>query len=263
MFETSVVKSQAAVAPRSTGFLAMSLGVHSGVIVAIVALSIAGVEFPSNAPDQFGRLQLVEPVSLPPALGRPDGGAKPAAAVPPKAQAERPVVPTQPVAPSTVPDSITAESSTVSTTTADPIAGGDGTGTQEGPLGQETGSKDGVGAADPSSNIGIGTGPAVPVVEDSTIYRVGADVTAARVLQRVLPVYPRIMIETRMGATVSVKCIVDRHGRVRDVEIVRSSFPPFNDAVIAALHKWTFSPGTLRGTPVDTYFELTARFAVQ
>lgn len=261
MFETSVVKSEAAVAPRRTGLLAMSLALHSGVIVAIVAVSIAAVEFPTDAPAQFARLVLAAPVSLPPALGRPDGGAKAATPAAPKRQAA-PLVPTQPTAPNTVPDTTTPV--TDPGTAAEPaITGdGDGTGTHEGSQGQPDGQKGSIGTVGDPNALAIGDGPATPV-EENTIYRVGADVTSARVLQRVMPVYPPIMVRNKIPATVSVKCIIDRNGRVRDVEIVRSSFPPFNAAVIAALQQWTFTPGTLRGTPVDTYFELTANFGVQ
>jgi hypothetical protein len=34
----------------------------------------------------------------------------------------------------------------------------------------------------------------------------------------------------------------------------------FNQPVIDALRQWTFAPGTLHGSPVDTYFELTITF---
>jgi protein TonB len=89
----------------------------------------------------------------------------------------------------------------------------------------------------------------------------GGEIREAKVLQRVEPVYPRAFLNARLqNVVVTVRCVIDRNGRPRDAEILRSSYPPFNTAVLDALEKWTFTPGTRRGQPVDTWFELTVRF---
>ena len=36
----------------------------------------------------------------------------------------------------------------------------------------------------------------------------------------------------------------DKQGQIRDPEILRSTFPPFNDSVIDALRQWKFAAGT-------------------
>ena len=253
MFETSVVRTQAAASPKRVGLLTMSIALHSAAIVAAVAVSVASTNFPAAAPDQMELLRIAQPVSLPPALGRPDGGGKPASPKP--TVAPKPIAPTQPVAPTTVPDAVpTADSASVATDV--PAAGGDGSGTSSEPLGREDGVPGGVGTGD-----GTGIGTVEPPA--NVIHKVGGGVLPPRVLSRVEPAYPQIMISTRMQAVVMVQFVIDRSGRVSNATIVRSSYPPFNNAVLEAVQKWTFAPGTLNGQPVDTYFDLTVRFQVR
>ena len=108
---------------------------------------------------------------------------------------------------------------------------------------------------------GIGDVPSQP---QPTPLTPGGEVRAARVLTRVQPAYPRSMLPIRYrDVTVSVRAVIDKDGRIRDAQVIQSSWPPFNEAVLTALQQWTFAPGTMRGQPVDTYFELTVKFQVR
>jgi periplasmic protein TonB len=82
------------------------------------------------------------------------------------------------------------------------------------------------------------------------------------VIHRVDPAYPATMIRARMGGWVVLQCIIDKSGHIRDVSVVRSSFGAFEQPAIDAVQKWLFTPGTLRGQPVDVIFELTVKFEV-
>jgi protein TonB len=66
-----------------------------------------------------------------------------------------------------------------------------------------------------------------------------------------------------MSGTVRLHCVIDRNGRPREAEVVSSTFNVFDQPALDALQRWTFAPGTLRGQPVDTYFELTIRFTLR
>ena len=52
MFDTSYIRPRALAAPRRYGLLTASIGLHSGVAIALIAMSIATVEFPDRSPDQ-------------------------------------------------------------------------------------------------------------------------------------------------------------------------------------------------------------------
>ena len=81
------------------------------------------------------------------------------------------------------------------------------------------------------------------------------------VIHRVLPEYPRVAMIARKNGWVIVECIIDRSGHIRDQ--VGSSFAAFEQPALQAVQQWVFSPGTLRGAPVDTIFNLTVTFQLR
>jgi len=109
-----------------------------------------------------------------------------------------------------------------------------------------------------STTTDIGRGPSTA----QGPYTPGGDVTAARVISRVEPRFPQMWSRAVRQAIVVVQCIIGKDGAIHDIQIVRSSFPPLNDAVLVALKQWKFEPGRLHGQAVDTYFELKVTFQV-
>ncbi|HVS30574.1 MAG TPA: TonB family protein [Thermoanaerobaculia bacterium] len=243
MFDTSLVRPRS----RGLGFLPVSLVLHSAVVVAAIAASIATVDFPRTAPDQLDVYTPVVTPAMPPLpLGRP---------APPK-PAQTVAAPVSPPAQVLAPLPETDGAPVSSPAPAVEAAGGTDAGA--GPIGDPDGDPWGIDAGQAPGGTGIGTGtaPAGPLFP-------GGNVTSARVLRRVEPRYPAMMVQARISAVVTVRCVIGRDGRVRDPEIIRSSYPPFNDAVRDAVQKWSFAPGTLNGDPVDTWFELTVSFKVR
>jgi protein TonB len=254
MFETSVIQGQARPAAGRLSLLTISLIAHSAVIIGAVAFSVASVDFPSTAPDEYSQPPMFRPVLVPPPLGVQNGGAvKPpepirAATPPPQPQ------PNQLTAPSTIPETVTVAASTpstgTSTTTGDPNA------TSTEPLGVPWGTKDSLGSLDAPPGIVA----AQPVPEK--IYE-ASEVKAPVALFRPPPAYPQVMLRARMPATVVVRCIIGSNGLVRDPEvIVPSRIDAFNKAVVTAVQQWRFKPGTLNGQPVDSYLNLTVNFSI-
>lgn len=249
MFETSVVREQVQTSGARASLFTISLLAHTAVVVGVIAASIATVDFPAMAPDEYALAPVPFVVSVPPPLGRPDGGAKPAAAPQPKASA--PVLPKGPVAPATIPETIAP----VTANGSDTGAATPGTSTE--PLGVPWGVKDSVGSLDaPPATTTF-------VQPEEKIYEVGGEVITPRIIHRVEPGYPPQMLRTRLRQTVVVRCVIDRNGRVRDAQVVSNSLPPFNHSVLAAVRQWRFTPGSLRGNAVETYLDLTVNFAVE
>ncbi|MDP9190856.1 MAG: energy transducer TonB [Acidobacteriota bacterium] len=252
MFETSVIQS----VPRASGgrlsLLTISIIAHTTVIVGAIVLSVATVDFPASAPDEFAQAPIFLPVIVPPPLGVLNGGAvrQPEPARPPAAPPQP--QPNQITAPSMVPDTVTpvaAPSTGSSTSTGDPSA------TSTLPLGVPWGVKDSVGDLDAPP----GVMPAQPVEEK--IYE-EHEVKAPVALFKPHPPYPQSLIRTRMRATVVVRCVIDKNGHVRDPQvIVPATMSPFNDSVMTTVQRWRFTPGSLRGQAVETYLNLTVNFA--
>ncbi len=253
MFETSVVQARTQAAGGRFSLLTISLFAHSAVIVGAVAFSVATVEFPTTAPDEVSRAPLFAQVQIPPPLGNPNGGAKPQPAQQPQ---QKPAValPTEPVAPSHMPEDIPdVAASSSSTTPGD--ASGPSTGTVPGPVGVPWGVEGSLGELDAPP----ATTTTPPVQE--RIYE-AHEVKAPVLIHRVTPDYPNAFRPSRLKVMVVVRCIIDKNGRVRDAEILKSGPPAFNAAVTAAVHQWRFTPGSLNGVAVDTYLNLTVNFSV-
>jgi TonB family protein len=164
-----------------------------------------------------------------------------------------PPQPNQLTAPPDIPNDIPtveAPSNGNATTTGDPNA------TSTDPIGVPWGVKDSIGDLDAPPAPATNQQP----VEEK-IYEVH-EVKAPVLLHRVAPPYPQKLVSTRMKATVIVRCIIDRNGRVRDPQIVRPSLPPFNAAVIDAVQQWRYTPGSRNGVAVETYLSVNVTFTV-
>ena len=251
MFDTSRVRTRTVDGSKRMGVLTISLAVHSAAVVAVVSATLASVQFPSSAPDQ---LQVFTPV-LAPSVPPPPLGVRAPAPAQKEPAAAAPKVVTAPPVPTVVPDAIPQPEVPVSSGGATQSSA-TGTGTEIGPPGDPTGV---IGGVDVGQGPATGSGaPATDVT-----YRPGGEVIAARVLRRVEPNYPTVMIRAKVPATVTLRCVIDRNGQIRDPEIVKSTHAAFNAAVLDAVRQWKFAPGSMRGQAVDTWFELTVRFDVR
>jgi periplasmic protein TonB len=256
MFETSVASARVASKGRRASLLTASIVAHTAAIFGIVAVSVASVNFPENAPDEYS-IPMFASAQLPPPLGNPNGGGKPAQ--PPAEKPKDPAPqPNQITAPSTVPDEVVpAESQSTSNNTAGESTGSEGDGLVPGPVGVPWG--------DPNSVANdLNLPPAIvdtPPVEDR-IYQTH-EVKAAVIIKRVSPRFPQVMVRTGMSGVVIVRCIIDKNGNVRDPKVIKSAMPPFDEAVIEAVQQWKFTPGSLRGEAVNSYLDLTVNFSTK
>jgi TonB family protein len=253
MFETSVIQGQ----PRATGgrvsLLTISILAHSAVIVGVIVASVATVDFPAFAPDEFGQVPILMPISIPPPLGVQNGGAvRPPEPVKPAAPQPQ-TQPNQITAPNTVPETVTpaaSQSTTANNTTGDPSA------TSTEPLGVPWGTKDSIGELDAPPGV-VTTQPVADKIYEAH------EVKAPVALFKPAPPYPQSLIKTRLRATVVVRCIIDKNGHVRSPQvIVPAGMAPFNDSVVNTVQRWRFTPGALGGQAVETYLNLTVNFAV-
>ena len=251
MFETAVVHAQARRPQQRVGLFTASVALHSAVAIAAIAISIQSISFPTSAPNQ---IEIFTPMVPLPMTGG-GGAVKPATPEPPKPQPaaqQQITAPPQPTAPTTVPDAVPTVASS-----AEPGPIGTGpVGTGSGPVGT------GIGEG-PGPGTGIGEGPGIGDAVPDVIFQPGADVRSAVVLSRVQPGYPPIALRARLGGLVTVHCVIDRNGRIRDPQVIRSTSSMFDQAAVDAVKQWTFAPGTMHGKAVDTYFELTVTFAVR
>jgi protein TonB len=79
-------------------------------------------------------------------------------------------------------------------------------------------------------------------------------VQAPALLKRVEPAYPPIAQFASIDGMVILNAIVDEHGRVQSVTVLRGH-PLLGKAAMEAVRQWLYEPLRLNGTP--TPFELT------
>jgi len=81
---------------------------------------------------------------------------------------------------------------------------------------------------------GSGAGNAGPV-------RLGSG-EGLTLLNKVTPVYPRMMETARIPGVVVVEAIIHRDGSIGDVTVVKSTGDAFSQAAIAAVKQWRYTP---------------------
>lgn len=229
---------------------------HRGELAGLVALAVHGVlgaavvllpilaESVLPDPTSSVRAFFVEPVTVAPPPPPPPPPA-PAARV--KAQAPTPPRPLEParfVAPVDVPEEVREE------------PGMD--------LGVEGGVPGGVEGGVPGGVVGgvVGGLPSAPAPAAPPPVRVGGQIKAPRVVERVMPEYPQLAEATRLSALIILEAVVDPRGRVQDVKVLRGH-PLFDESAIAAVQKWRYEPLLLNGIPTPFVLTVTVQFAVK
>lgn len=84
--------------------------------------------------------------------------------------------------------------------------------------------------------------------------RIGGQVQAPALVKRVEPIYPSIAQLAAIDGIVILDTIVDEHGRIKSVKVLRGH-PLLAKAAADAVEQWEYEPLKLNGTP--TAFELT------
>ncbi|MGH9411518.1 MAG: TonB family protein [Vicinamibacterales bacterium] len=99
-----------------------------------------------------------------------------------------------------------------------------------------------------------------PDAADAT--HVGGHIKPPTRIHYVAPVYPEIAREARVQGTVIVEALLDRHGNVEEVHVLRS-IPMFDDPAVDAVSQWKFTPVVVDGEAVPVIMTTTVIFSIQ
>ena len=89
--------------------------------------------------------------------------------------------------------------------------------------------------------------------------RVGGDLKAPALVERVEPEYPPLAVRAKVQGVVIFEARVDRQGRVEDVRVLRS-IPLLDNAAIAAVRR--YSPSLSNGQPERFLLTVTLSFSL-
>jgi TonB family protein len=93
--------------------------------------------------------------------------------------------------------------------------------------------------------------------------KVEGNVQAPKALNTPAPVYPKRSRDTEIEGITVIDTVIDESGHVRQPKIkATSGDKDLDKAALDAVSAWTFKPATLDGKPVEVYYTLTIRFAL-
>ncbi len=109
-------------------------------------------------------------------------------------------------------------------------------------------------------------GPDNVTLTDGTIplgrrLRVGGNLLAAKLINRVQPVYPALARQTRIQGVVRLHMILQKDGTVQQLEVV-SGHPLLVQAAMDAVRQWRYQPTLLNGEPVEVDTTVDIVFAL-
>jgi protein TonB len=223
---------------RSRYAVPLSVAAHAAVAAVVIIIPLMATDV---MPDPREVMHVVAgPAALPlPPPPPPARSSAPAATTPPSRQA----------APSAAPDSITPEPETTVAAIGDP-------------LGVPGGLPDGV-----PGGLGVVSGvPALPAPPPpppvTRPVPVGGRIKIPAKVLHVPPVYPAIAQQARVEGVVIIEAIIGTDGRVKEARVLKSR-PLLDEAALAAVRQWVFSPTTLNGVPVPVLMTVTVNFRLR
>src|SRR6266545_3364744 len=163
----------------------------------------------------------------------------------PEVQKQVPVRATEMVAPTIIPENIPK-----------PLAAPQ----SEAPAGVEGSVEGGVEGGVPGGVLGGVKGGTGPGTGEGEPLRVGGEVKAPVLTNRVEPGYPEAARKARMEGVVILEAIITASGSVEDVKVLKSVNPLLDASAVRAVQQWRYRPATLNGRAVRVYLTVTVTF---
>ncbi|BCS33030.1 hypothetical protein TBR22_A22550 [Luteitalea sp. TBR-22] len=92
--------------------------------------------------------------------------------------------------------------------------------------------------------------------------RVGGDIPPPRKLVDVPPVYPPDALAARITGTVVIDAVISPEGDVTSARVVKG-VPMLDEAALAAVRQWKYTPTLIDGVAVPVIVTVTSRFSLQ
>ncbi|HEX9148967.1 MAG TPA: TonB family protein [Thermoanaerobaculia bacterium] len=242
MFEDVLIESAK---QKGRGRKALSLPVSLALHLVVIGLAVgASIWFVEDVPEP--PIPVTFYAAAPPPPPPPPAAAPKPAASKPEAPKQLPVKPSEMTAPTVIPEK-----------SPQPLAAPE----PEAPAseGVEGGVEGGVPGGVMGGVLGGVVGGTGPGLEGEPL-RVGGDVKAPQLVNRVEPSYPEAARKARMEGVVILEAIITASGNVEDVKVLKSVNPLLDAAATRAVSQWRYRPATLNGRAVRVYLTVTVTF---
>ena len=121
----------------------------------------------------------------------------------------------------------------------------------------------GLGGGDILGGLGGGSSSAPPPPPKAAPSRIklGGQVQAAKIVAQPQPLYPALARQARIQGNVVLHAIIDKDGRVGQLEVV-SGHPLLVQSALDAVKQWRYQPTQLNGDPVEVDTTITVTFVL-
>lgn len=92
------------------------------------------------------------------------------------------------------------------------------------------------------------------------VYEPGADVTRPKLVHSVEPAFSAKSNEAFVEGTVTVSAVVNTHGALTDMQVLKGLSAAQDRSALDALKEWRFEPGTKGGKPVKVKIKIQVEF---
>ena len=113
------------------------------------------------------------------------------------------------------------------------------------------------GTGNPGFSVGRIEQIVVPTLQAAV--RLHSGIQAPLKLVNTDPVYPALARSARVQGVVILEAVIDRSGRVESIQVIRS-IPMLDQAAVAAVRQWRYTPALLNGSPVPVIITITVNF---
>lgn len=95
----------------------------------------------------------------------------------------------------------------------------------------------------------------------ATPQRVGGDVQEAKLIRKVMPVYPELAKRARVSGTVRLVGVIAKDGTIEKLQVV-SGNPLLVPGALEAVRQWIYKPTLLNGAPVEVIAPIDVIFSL-
>jgi len=103
--------------------------------------------------------------------------------------------------------------------------------------------------------------PHVNTVEPSKPITVTSDVQAAKLIRKIIPVYPRLAIIARISGTVHLTGVIGRDGLIQQLQVIDGP-QLLVQAAVDAVRQWVYRPTLLSNKPVEVIAPIDVIFTL-
>jgi len=110
---------------------------------------------------------------------------------------------------------------------------------------------------------GTGKAPSTETSAKPTRLRLGGDIQAAKLIDKVIPVYPEAAKSGGVQGAVILHAVIGMEGNPLSLRVVNSQIDPeLARAAVEAVSKWRYQPTLLNGEPIEVDTTITVKFTL-